>query len=68
MAVTEETEALWSVEATMLHIGWQFGGRHGNKPQMRDFPTGAAEAEQASEYTEKHAKAWRAKYRDRLPR
>jgi hypothetical protein len=68
MAVTDETEALWSVEATMLHIGWQFGGRHGNKPQMRDWPAGVEVAQQASEYTEKRAAAWRRKYPERLAR
>ncbi len=68
MAVTDETDALWNVETTLLDLGWNFGGRKGNRPEKRPYPTSAAEAEKASDYTEKRAAAWRAKYRDRLPR
>jgi hypothetical protein len=68
MAVTDETDALWQLEASILQIAWNQGGRKGKRPEKQPYPESVEKAKQASEYTEKRAAAWRRKYADRLPR
>ncbi|GAB2767510.1 hypothetical protein [Sinomonas soli] len=65
-AVSDETEALWAVEAAVAAGNWQRGGGKGTKPEMRPFPEGLltvrARAEERAARTKAKAERFRRRH------
>lgn len=61
-AITEVTEAVWSLEHTETLIAWNKGGRKGKKPQPRPYPKGVNEDYRKQQEFEKKAEQFRRKF------
>jgi hypothetical protein len=64
LSVAPEVEATYSLEGTLNHIAWLFGGKQGQPPEMRDYPPLTDTTHQAAPAMDKAAK-WKAREAER---
>lgn len=64
MAITEETQMMYSLEHVMLMQSWAKAPKtkRGKKPEPRDFPPPLFESDRKKKQFEQNAEAWRRKY------